>query len=91
VELIKTLYNIKSIMMVKYNILFALFVSVLTETVSCQGLPTPISALEEGYKSLLLYLRRPEDGDRYTPFKSTAANNGHFYYPISIGNATFDL
>lgn len=45
----------------------------------------------DGYKSLLLYLRRPEDGDRYTPFRSTAAKTGHFFYPVSINEKSFPL
>jgi hypothetical protein len=45
----------------------------------------PMSRWDNGNGSVLMYLRREEDTDRYTPFRSTAAKNGHYYYPVTIG------
>lgn len=40
---------------------------------------------------MLLYLRRDEDNDRYTPFTSTRAGTGHYFYPMSIGGKTYPM
>lgn len=47
--------------------------------------------MDDGYDSMLLYLRRDEDNDRYTPFTSTRAGTGHYYYPVSIRGKTYPL
>ena len=69
----------------KFNILYTLFFSVLTETVlgdpSC---PQPISKSDSGYNALMLYLMRDEitDSQYYYPFNSTNAKFGHWYYNL---------
>ena len=68
----------------KYNILIAVLLSLLAEIVFGKDIPLPISMLGDGYDGKLLYLRRSDDDDTFTPFTCTRAKNGHYYYPVKI-------
>ena len=70
--------------MLKYATL--VFLGLLQNTEAATN-PPPMSAWDNGFGSLLYYLRRDDDTDRYTPFRSTAAKFGHYYYPVTIGGS----
>ena len=63
----------------------------LLKNTNADNIPTPMSAWDNGYNSILMYLRREDDTDKYNPFKSTDAKTGHYYYPVTIGKNDFNL
>jgi hypothetical protein len=63
----------------------------LLKNTSAGTLPPPMSAFDNGSKSILLYLRREDDTDKYNPFRSTSAKTGHYYYPVSIDQVEYNL
>ena len=75
--------------MLKYTVIALL--GLFSNSQAVDATPLPMSAWDSGSNALLYYLRREDDTDRYTPFRSTAAKKGHYYYPVSIANKEFNL